>query len=639
MLKSYVVVALRNLWRNRGFAAINIFGLAIGIASSIFILLYVINELTYDRFHDKSDRIYRVWISGSMPATEMRHAVTSPPMAEALLNDYPEVESVVGKLGRAETALDPAPISMIETLVTYKSEYLKDGQDRIAKFHYDSKGRDLARDANGFALSAPDGKPYTVKGRYLRDDHNRLIPDAKGRPFRNWRGPLDPELNPGRRAWRGIRRPDDIWETVADTAHIPGTTGASKLQPISARLVMLQTGIRANMGIKIKGPDLGTIEQVGRQIESLLREIPAVDPDTVVADRIIGKPYLEIHVNRQAIAQHGINLAQVLDVIEYAVGGRTVTTTVDGRERYPIRMRYMRELRDSLETLGDILVPAPGGAHLPLSQLARVRYATGPQVIKGEDGFLVGYVLFDKRPDSAEVQVVEQAQTYLKEMMATGRLKMPAGVNISFTGSYENQVRSEKRLFIILPLALAIIFIILYLQFNRIHVSAMIFSSIAVAWSGGFILLWLYNQPWFLNFDILGSSMRQVFNVGPVNLSVAVWVGFLALFGIASDDGVVMASRLQRAFKDGPIANRSRIRETVLKVSALRVRPCLTTTSTTVIALLPVLSSTGRGADLMVPMAIPCVGGMLVEVVTMLVVPVLFAAYQERTASDAPPAR
>lgn len=573
-----------------------------------------------------------------MPVT-MPHASIGEVMdilqkQDTAISTLPEVESVVGKLGRAETALDPAPISMIETLVTYKPEFVLDDLGRVVHFRYDSKHRDLARDASGFVLSAPDGKPYTVQGHYLRDDHNRLIPDPDGRPFRNWRSPLDPDLNPGRKAWRGIERPDDIWNAVARTAHIPGTTGASKLQPISARLVMLQTGIRGNMGIKIKGPDLRAIEQVGRQIESLLRELPLVDANTVVADRIIGKPYLEVHVNRYAIAQHGINLAQVLDVIEYAVGGRTVTTSVDGRERYPIRMRYMRELRDGLETLGDILVPAPDGTHLPLSQLARVRYATGPQVIKGEDGFLVGYVLFDKKPQAAEVQVVEQAQAYLKEMISIGRLEMPAGVNISFTGSYENQVRSEKRLFIILPLALVVIFIILYLQFNRIWVSTLVFSAIAVAWSGGFILLWLYNQPWFLNFEILGTSMRQLFNVGPVNLSVAVWVGFLALFGIASDDGVVMASRLQRAFKDKTMASRSRIREIVLDVSKQRVRPCLTTTATTVIALLPVLSSTGRGSDLMVPMAIPCVGGMLVEVVTMLVVPVLFAAYQESKRSS-----
>jgi copper/silver efflux system protein len=578
-----------------------------------------------------------------MPVT-MPHAAIGEVMdilqkQDMAIGSLPEVETVVGKLGRADSALDPAPISMIETLVTYRSEYLTDDQGRVAKFRYDPEGKDLVRNQVGFALTAPDGKPYTVAGRYARDERNQLIPDRRGRPFRLWRPALDPDLNSGRSPWPGIQRADDIWAVIAEAAHIPGTTGASKLQPISARLVMLQSGIRANMGVKIKGPDQNAIEQVGRTIEQLLREVPSIAPETVVADRNIGKPYLEIHVDRYAIAQYGINLAQVLDVIEYAIGGRRVTTSVEGRERYPIRLRYMRELRDNLETIGQILVPAPDGTQLPLSQLARVHYVTGPQVVKGEDGFLVGYVLFDKAPGQAEVQVVEQARAYLEEMAAIGRLDLPAGVSFSFTGTYENQVRSAQRLAIILPLALLVIFVILYLQFNRISTSAMVFSGIAVAWSGGFILLWLYNQPWFLDFQVFDVSLRQAFNIGPVNLSVAVWVGFLALFGIASDDGVVMATRLKRAIeKQSRLSGVAQIRRVIIHASEQRVKPCLTTTATTVIALLPILSATGRGADLMVPMAIPCVGGMMVEVVTMLVVPVLFAATEERRShsSDGP---
>ena len=570
-----------------------------------------------------------------MPVT-MPHAAIGEVMdilqkQDMAIGRLPEVETVVGKLGRADSALDPAPVSMIETLVTYRPEYFTDADGRVPTFRFDPDAQDLFRTPSGLAVTAPDGKPYRVSGRYARDARDRLIPDARGRAFRLWRPPLDPALNPGRDPWPGIRRADDIWSAIAETAHIPGTTGASKLQPISARLVMLQSGIRSNMAVKIKGPDLSTIESAGRNIERILKEVPSIEPDSVVADRIIGKPYLEIHVDRFAIAQYGINLAQVLDVIEYAIGGQRVTTSVEGRERYPIRLRYMRELRDGLETVDRILVPAPDGTQLPLSQLARLRYVTGPQVVKGEDGFLVGYVLFDKMPGEAEVQVVEKARAYLTEMAAVGRLSLPAGTSFSFTGTYENQVRSARRLAVILPLALFVIFVILYLQFNRVSTSLMVFSGITVAWSGGFILLWLYNQPWFLNVSLAGVSLRDVFNITPVNLSVAVWVGFLALFGIASDDGVVMATRLKHAVERLPAGSDGfRHRQAILEASRKRVKPCLTTTATTIIALLPILSATGRGADLMIPMAIPCVGGMLVEVITMLVVPVLFAADQER---------
>jgi copper/silver efflux system protein len=542
----------------------------------------------------------------------------------------PEVATVVGKLGRAESALDPAPVSMIETLITYRPEFAVDEGGNLLKFRYTPDDHDLARDMDGFPVPAPDGRPYAVHGKYLRDGEGRLIPAADGKPFRHWRPALDPRLNPERRAWPGIRRPDDIWNAITEAARLPGTTGASKLQPISARLVMLQSGIRAPMGIKIKGPDLATIEATGRQIEVLLREVPQVAAHSVVADRIIAKPYLEIHVDRQAIAQHGINLAQVLDVIEYAIGGRRITTSVQGRERYPIRVRYLRELRDDLESIDDILVPAPAGFQIPLGQLARVHYAAGPQAIRGEDGFLVGYVLFDMQPGQAEVQVVDAARAYLDEMVAIGRLQVPPGVSYSFTGSYENQVRSEKRLLLILPLALAIIFTLLYLQFGRVSTSALVFSGIAVAWSGGFILLWLYGQSWFLGVAPLGVDLRAVFNLGPVNLSVAVWVGFLALFGIATDDGVVMATRLTQANQGRNFKDVAEIRTTIVTASQLRVRACLMTTATTVIALLPVLTANGRGADLMKPMAIPSVGGMLVEVVTVLMVPVLYSAMAER---------
>jgi Cu(I)/Ag(I) efflux system membrane protein CusA/SilA len=383
------------------------------------------------------------------------------------------------------------------------------------------------------------------------------------------------------------------------------------------------------MGVKVYGPDLETVEGVTRQIEKYLRELPSIDPRSVIADRIVGKPYLEIDIDRRAIAQYGIDLQQVQDVIEIAIGGKQITTTVEGRERYPVRVRYMRELRDDIDSLGKVLVPAPDGTQIPLVQLADIRYVPGPQVIKSENTFITGYVLFDKRPGYAEGDVVEEARERLLEMVDDEELVLPSGVSFGFAGNYENQVRADKKLTVILPLALFIIFMILCLQFKSVVTSSLVFSGVVVAWAGGFIMLWLYGQPWFLDFSIFGTSLRDLFQVHPINLSVAVWVGFLALFGIASDDGVVMATYLDSSFSSRRTETVEEIRRATIEAALRRVRPCLMTTATTILALIPVLTSTGRGSDIMVPMAVPAFGGMTLEVVTMLVVPVLYCGIKE----------
>ena len=565
----------------------------------------------------------------TMPHASIGEVLDILQRQDRAIGAIPEVETVVGKLGRVESPLDPAPVSMIETVINYASEYLVDGDGKRGRYRFQPQDVDLFRALDGRPLAAPDGKPYHVQGRYMRDETNQLIPDAAGRPFRLWRPALDPILNTGRRAWDGIRQPDDIWAEIVKAATIVGTTVAPKLQPISARIVMLQSGIRAAMGVKVYGPNLTSIEKVTRLIEKYLREVPAIDPLSVIADRIVGKPYLEIDIDRRAIAQYGIDLQQVQNVIEIAIGGKQITTTVEGRERYPVRVRYLRELRDHIDSIGEVLVPAPDGTQIPLVQLADIRYVPGPQVIKSEDTFIVGYVLFDKKPNFAETNVVEEARAFLLEKIEDGELELPQGVSFGFTGNYENQVRANQKLKMILPLALVIIFIILYLQFKSVSTSALVFSGVAVAWSGGFIMLWLYAQPWFLDFSVLGASMRDLFQVHPINLSVAVWVGFLALFGIASDDGVVMATYLEGAFSAKKALTVKEIRRTTIEASLRRVRPCLMTTATTVLALLPVLTSTGRGSDIMVPMAIPTFGGMTLEVVTMLVVPVLYCGIKE----------
>jgi Cu(I)/Ag(I) efflux system membrane protein CusA/SilA len=541
------------------------------------------------------------------------------------------VESAVGKLGRADSPLDPAPVSMIETLISFFPEYLTDGNGRLLMFRFDRGQVDFFRRPDGRPVIAPDGKPYVVPGRFARDPEGRLIPDAGGRPFRQWRPALLSELNPGRKAWAGVQQPDDIWASINEAARMLGVTAAPRLQPISARLVMLQTGISASFGVQVSGPDLESIQQAGLQIEKFLRLIPVIDPETVIAERVIGKPYLEIHVDRRAAAQNGVSVQQVQDTIEYAIGGRPVTTTVEGRERFPVRVRYLRELRDDIQRLGEILVPSPLGIQIPLKQMAEIRFVRGPQEIKSVNSFLASYVLFEKKSGYADLEVIRQARSFLSHQMELGELSLPAGVSFTFVGTFENQVRAEKKLMLILPLSLFIIFIILYLHFKEVSTAALVFSGIAVAWAGGFIMIWCYGQPWFLDFKIFGADMRALFQVHPINLSVAVWVGFLALFGIAADDGVVMATYLKDNFAKNHPATIQEIRKATVEAGQKRVRPCLMTTATTILALLPVLTSTGRGSDIMVPMAVPTFGGMVFALITIFVVPVLYCAIKEQS--------
>jgi Cu(I)/Ag(I) efflux system membrane protein CusA/SilA len=533
-----------------------------------------------------------LYMPTTMPHASIGEALDVLQLQDKAFSSIPEIESAVGKLGRADTPLDPAPISMIETIINYKPEYVVDRNGDRIKFAYDDEA-----------------------GEFLRDEFGELIPDDSGEPYRNWRD--------------HIKSPDDIWKEILKAGKVVGTTSAPKLQPIAARIVMLQSGMRAPMGVKVKGPDLETIEKVGLDIERFLKEVPSVEPTAVIADRIVGKPYLEIDIDREAIARYGIHIRAVQDVIEVAVGGKELTTTVEGRERYPVRVRYQRELRSSIETLGKILVPAADGAQIPLIELANIKFIRGPMVIKSEDTFLIGYVILDKKPGYAEVDVVEDAQRYLNAKIESGELEIPAGVSFAFAGSYENQIRSEKRLTIVLPLALIIIFLILYFQFKRVSTSLLVFSGIFVAWAGGFLMLWLYGQDWFLDFSLFGTNLRDLFQIRNYNLSVAVWVGFLALFGIASDDGVIISTYLNQVFDREKPRTIAAVREAVVKAGKRRIRPALMTVATTILALIPVITSTGRGSDIMVPMAIPSFGGMTVVLITVFLVPVLYCALAE----------
>jgi Cu(I)/Ag(I) efflux system membrane protein CusA/SilA len=508
-----------------------------------------------------------LYMPSLLPSTSLTAAQEVLSKQNVAIRQTPEVESVVGKTGRAESALDPAPISMIETIIILKPE---------------------------------------KEWRRVRDErwHSNV----------GWLGWLRPLLA---RFWpevRPITKEELLKELQANTA-IPGVL-PTWLQPIQTRIVMLQTGFRAMMGVKIFGSDLKEIERVGLQMEQLLRKVPgAVD---VVADRLVGKPYIEYEINREEAARYGVNIRDIQDVIEIAIGGENLTTTVEGRERYPVRVRYPRELRERFDDLEQILVPTSTGANVPIAQVAKIKYIIGPQEIKSENGLLVGYVTLNTR-DRDEISVVEDAERLLQaekkksdELIAAGRheeatLVVPAGYYWEWSGQFENQRRAMARLSLLVPLVLAIMFFSLYMGFGKWWLAFVVFFGILVSASGGFAMLLWYGS----------------------NLSVAVWVGFIALFGVADDDSVVMLTYLEDVFGKRHPDSIADIREMVVEAGLKRIRPCLMTTATTVIGLAPVFLDTGRGSDVMQPMAIPSVGGMAVQLITLFVAPCLYCMVKE----------
>ena len=541
----------------------------------------------------------------SMPHSGIEQNLDYIEALDKRLASIPEVETAIGKWGRVNSALDPAPVQMFENTINYRPEYILNEDGKRERFKVNRQGEYLLK----------DGGVYNPKDGFRLIPSDSLIPDAKGDYFRQWR----PE----------IKNTNDIWQQIVNVTHLPGLTSAPKLQPIEARLVMLSTGMRAPMGIKVYGPDLETIEKAGKAIEKALKEVPSVIPSSVFYDRAVGAPYLEIELNRENMARYGVNVEDLQEILSAAVGGMVLTRTVEGRERFPVRLRYARELRDNPEALGMILVPTATGAQVPLKELADINYTRGAQMIQSENTFLVGYVIFDKLAGKAEVDVVKEASRILEQQIKEGELNLDPGVSYKFAGNYEQQERATSRLMIVVPLALLIVLLVLYFQFKTVTASLIHFSGVFVAFAGGFILLWLYGQDWFMNFSIAGENMRDLFQMHTINLSVAVWVGFIALFGVATDDGVLMGTYIHHVFLERDPRTKHDIREAVVAAGLKRVRPAAMTTATTLIALLPVLTSTGKGADIMVPMAIPTFGGMLIQSMTMFVVPVLQCWWRE----------
>ena len=463
----------------------------------------------------------------TLPAINITEARRIIQLQDSIIAAHPAVKYVLGKVGRAETATDPAPVSMFETII---------------------------------------------------------------------------ELKPKSEWPKGMTR-DQIVQELNERIQIPGVTNAWT-QPIINRIDMLNTGVRTQLGIKIYGPDLQTLERLGLQAESIMRKIPgAVD---LYTERISGGQYVDIDVDREAIARYGIPVGVVLDAIETAIGGMNVTTTVEGRARYPVQVRYLADYRNDVASLQNMLITIPPGLQLPLGQLARITQVAGPAMINSENGQLRALVQLNVRGRDMGSFVDDAKEALDRD------LKLPAGYSVQFSGQYEDQIHARKRLQVLVPMVLVIIFVILYFTFHSALEATLVMLSVPFALIGGVYLMWVYQFNW----------------------SVAVWVGFIALYGVATQTGVVMVlylhEALDRRLARGAVTAKE-IFDATVEGALLRVRPKIMTVATTVIGLLPLLWATGTGSDYMKPIAVPLIGGMITSTVhVLLVTPIIFLILKQR---------
>ena len=439
------------------------------------------------------------------------------------LAEHPLVQDAIGKLGRADTAIDPAPVTMFETIV-------------------------------------------------------KLIPKEK---------------------WPSGVSIYDIMADLDEKMQIPGLVNAW-LFPIENRIAMISTGIKTQIGIKIFGSNLKVLEELAAKIGKEVGKVNGAYG--VYAEQITGKPYVEFDIDRVSASRYGINTGTINKILQTAVGGMSIGQFYDGRERYSIRVRYKKELRDRIDELKKVLVPSPLGQHIPLEQLAKINIVTGPAAIQSENGILRSLVLLNVQGRDL-VGFVKAAKKHIEQTV-----ELPKGYSVMWAGQYENQVRSNNRLKLLIPITLLINLLLIFLGIRNLRNSAIIFGAVPVAFSGGLILLWL----------------------GGFNTSVAVWVGFIALFGIAVDDGVVMMTYLQKSIKHHNPKNWLQLKECIIEAGSRRIRPLVMTTTTTVIALMPIMWSTSTGSEVMKPMAIPTLGGMLVELITLFIVPIAFSFFEHR---------
>ncbi len=404
--------------------------------------------------------------------------------------------------------------------------------------------------------------------------------------------------------WRKGMTWDKLVEEMDRALRIPGVANAWTM-PIKNRIDMLSTGIRTPVGVKIFGPDLKKIEEIGKQLEGILQ--PIAGTRTVFAERVTGGYYLDINIRRDAVARYGLMSGDVGMLIESAIGGESISSTVEGRERYPINLRYARELRDDPEKLARVLVPVMDGAQVPLGQIADIQLTAGPSMIKNEEGQLVGYVTVDMAGRDIG-GYVEEAKRVVAQ-----KIKLPQGYTISWSGQYEYMQRAKERLIYVVPLTLLIIFVLLFLNFQSVAKTLIVLLSVPFA---------LVGSIWLLYF--LGY-----------NLSVAVWVGIIALAGVAAETGVVMIVYLdevyERRVREGSMTSMKNLYEAITEGAVQRVRPKMMTVTAIIAGLLPIMWSHGAGADVMKRIAAPMIGGMVTStILTLAVIPAIYALWRGR---------
>ena len=466
------------------------------------------------------------------PAASFSQAMRTLQTQDALIKEIPEVADVLGKIGRVESALDPAPAAMVETYVMLK-------------------------------------------------------------PKSEWR--------------EGVVA-SDIWDEINRVATLPGVTPASALQPIEGRVVMLQSGIKAAMAIRIYGDSLKGLSKAAVSVADHLKSLQVVNAGTVSPDIVLGKPYVEFDVDREEAARYGMTTMMVNEVVAAGLGGVNVTSTVEGRERYPVQVRFSRDVRENIDDLPEVAVVTHTEEVVPLKRLAHVETTWGPGAINSEDARLVAHVSFSPAGAIGDLETVDSVMKSLRTARENGDLAFPDGnFELQPVGSFENQIEANRRLMWLVPTVLLINFFLHYLHFRNIPISLVVFSGIPVSFAGGMVAV-----------AVMG-----------VDMNTAIWVGFIALFGLAADDGIVIASYIKQVLERREIRTIPELREAIYKAGLKRIRPCVMTTVTTLVALIPVLVSTGRGADVARAMALPVFGGMLIEPFTSFIVPTMYCAYME----------
>ena len=469
-----------------------------------------------------------LYMPTALPGISITEASLLLQRQDQLLKQFPEVDRVFGKIGRARTPTDPAHLSMAETVVSLK-------------------------------------------------------PEEEWRPGVTW---------------------DSLIAEMDKVVKFPGMPNIWWM-PIQTRTEMLATGIRSNLGIKILGPDLAEIERIGLEIEGLLQAVPGTR--SAYAERVTGGYYLDFHVNREEAARYGLTVADVEDVIESAIGGKNITQTVEGRERYPVNVRYLRELRDDPDSLRRVLVEISDGAQIPLAQLAQITKATGPPAIRDENGSLAGIVFVDVAGRDLG-GYVEEVQRLIHE-----RVTLPAGYSLAWGGQFQYLERAKARLKLVVPVTIFLIFVLLYLNLKSVTKSLVVLLSVPFGVVGAVVFLYLLHY----------------------HLSVAVWVGIIALAGVAAETGVIMIIFLDEAYerrqREGHLRSMGDLREAIIEGAVQRVRPKMMTASAILIGLLPIMWSHGTGADVMKRIAAPMIGGMVSStVLTLLVIPAIYALWRGR---------